>query len=418
MMDIPRPSQAKRKLIQRFAIAGGTVIALALTTLSIARLKPAPPSVERATVWVDTVRRGEMLRQVRGVGSLVPEDIRWIPAATEGRVERIVLQPGTTVRADSVVLELSNPELGLAVEDAESQAKVARAQLTELRARLGSQRLDQQAALARTWSQHNQARLKADACEQLARKGLVAAIDLKIATDNAREAAEQLRIEQERQASQQDAASAQLAAKALEVEQREGFARLKRSQRDGLSVRAGLDGVLQLVPVEVGQRVSPGTNLARIAEPTRLKAVVRVPETLAKDVQLGQKAVVDTRNGEVSGHVARVDPAAREGTVAVDIALDSALPKGARPDLTVDGTIELERLADAVFVGRPAQGQADMQVGLFRLEPAGKIATRVKVRLGRASVSSIEVIAGLKPGDQVILSDTSAWDAFERIRLE
>jgi HlyD family secretion protein len=417
-MDIPRPSQARRRRIKRIVFGVATAVALTLITLGLSRLKPAPPSVERATVWIDTVKRGEMLRQVRGVGSLVPEEIRWIPAATEGRVERIVLQPGTAVDPDSVILELSNPELTLAVEDADSQAKVSRAQLTELRVRLAGQRLDQQAVLARTESQDNQARLKADASEQLAREGLVAAIDLKIATENAREAAEQVRIERERAASMKEAVEAQLAAKTLEVEQREALARLKRSQLDGLRVRAGLKGVLQLVPVEVGQRVAAGTNLARIAEPERLKAVVKVPETLAKDVQLGQRATVDTRNGEIAGHVARVDPAANEGTVAVDIALDGPLPKGARPDLTVDGTIELERLENAVYVGRPAQGQPDTQVGLFRLEPAGRDAVRVKVRLGRASVSTIEIVDGLKPGDQVILSDTSAWDAFDRIRLE
>ena len=417
-MDIPRPSQARRRRVQRIGIGVGGAIALTLITLGLSRLKPAPPSVERATVWIDTVKRGEMLRQVRGVGTLVPEVIRWIPAATDGRVDRIVLQPGSAVSPDSVVLELSNPELTLAVEDTESQAKIARAQLTELRVRLAGQRLDQQAVLARTESQNNQARLKADASEQLGRQGLVSAIDLKIATESAREASEQLRIERERQASMKETVEAQLAAKALEVEQREAFARLKRSQLDGLRVRAGLKGVLQLVPVEVGEHVVPGTNLARVADPARLKAVVRIPETQVKDVQLGQKATVDTRNGEISGSVARVDPAAREGTVAVDIALDDPLPKGARPDLTVDGTVELERLENAVYVGRPAQGQAHSQVGLFRLEPAGKIAVRVKVRLGRSSVSSIEIVDGLVPGDQVILSDTSAWDAFDRIRLE
>ncbi len=417
-MDIPRPSQARRRRIQRLSIGVATVIALASITAGLSRLRPAPPAVERATMWIDTVKRGEMLRQVRGVGTLVPEEIRWIPAISEGRVERIVLQAGTLVRSDSVILELSNPELVQVVQDADSQAKVANAQLTELRVRLASQQLDQRAVLARVESQHNQARLKADASEQLARQGLVPAIDLKIAQDNEREAAEQLRIERERKASIKETVDAQLAAKALECDQRVAFARLKRSQLDALRVRAGLTGVLQLVPVEVGQRVLPGTNLARIAEPSRLKAVVKVPETLARDVQLGQKALVDTRNGEVAGHVARVDPAAREGTVTVDIALDAVLPEGARPDLTVDGTIELERLANAVYVGRPAQGQPETQVGLFRLEPGGKDAVRVRVRLGRASVSSIEVVEGLAPGDQVILSDTSSWNTFDRIRLE
>ena len=417
-MDILLPSRARQRRIRRIAIAVGGALVLGLVTLGLSRLKPAPPSVERATVWIDTVKRGEMLRNVRGVGTLVPEEIRWIPAVTEGRVERLVLQAGTRVTPDSVILELTNPELTLAVQDAESQAKVARAQLTELRVRLASQRLDQQAVLARVESQCNQARLKAEANEQLAVEGLVAAIDLKIARETAIETTEQLRIERERLASANEAVKAQLDAKGMEVEQKEALARLKRSQLDALHVRAGMAGVLQLVAVEVGQRVAPGANLARVAQPARLKAVVKVPETQAKDIQLGQRASIDTRNGVIPGHVTRIDPAVNEGTVSVDVGLDGALPSGARPDLTVDGTIELERLANVLHVGRPAQGQGDSQVGLFRLEPVGKIATRVKVRLGRASVSSIEVVDGLKEGDQVILSDTSAWDAFDRIRLE
>jgi HlyD family secretion protein len=295
---------------------------------------------------------------------------------------------------------------------------MAHAQLTELRVRLASQRLDQQAVLARVESQNNQARLKAEANEQLAREGLVAAIDLRIAKETAAETAEQLRIERERLASANEAVKAQLDAKQLEVEQKEALAHLKRSQRDALRVRAGMTGVLQLVSVEVGQRVAPGANLARVAQPARLKAVVRVPETQAKDVALGQKATIDTRNGIVTGHVMRVDPAVQNGTVAVDLALDGALPSGARPDLSVDGTVELERLADVLYVGRPAQGQTDGTIGLFRLEPGTKLAQRVSVRLGRASVSTIEVVQGLKEGDQVILSDTSAWDNSDRIRLD
>jgi len=417
-MDIALPSRARQRRIRRTAIAVGGALVLGLVTLGLSRLKPAPPTVDRATVWIDTVKRGEMLRNVRGVGTLVPEEIRWIPAVTEGRVERLVLQAGTTVKSDSVILELSNPELSLAVQDAQSQAKMARAQLTELRVRLASDRLTQQSALARAASLSNQARLKAEANEQLAVEGLVAGIDLKIARETAAETAEQFRIERERLASANEAIKAQLDAKQIEVEQKEALARLKRSQLDALHVRSGMAGVLQQVPVEVGQRVAPGTNLARVAQPARLKAVVKVPETQAKDIQLGQSASIDTRNGVIAGHVTRIDPAVNEGTVSVDVALDGALPSGARPDLTVDGTIELERLANVVYVGRPAQGQGDTQVGLFRLEPDGKIAVRAKVHLGRASVSSIEVVNGLREGDQVILSDTSAWDAFDRIRLQ
>jgi HlyD family secretion protein len=417
-MDIPRPSQARKQRLKQIGFGTAGAFAVLLATVGVSRLKPAPPAVERSTVWIDTVTRGEMLRQVRGVGSLVPEEIRWVPAATDGRVERLNLQAGTSVTADSVILELSNPELELAVQEAESQARVARAQLTELRVRLAGQRLDQRAVLARMASQANQARLKADANEQLGRQGLVAAIDLKIARENAAEAEEQLRIERERQASTEDAIAAQLVVKQTEVEQQEAFANLKHSQRNALRVRAGMDGILQLVAVEVGQRVAPGTNLARVAEPARLKAVVRVPETQARDVQVGQKASVDTRNGVVPGHVARVDPASREGMVAVDIALDGALPKGARPELTVDGTIELERLENVLRVGRPAYGQEEAAASVFRLEEDPGEAVRVNVRFGRASVSTVEIVDGLKEGDRVILSDTSAWNAFDRIRLQ
>lgn len=417
-MDIPLPSRARQRRLRRVAVGAAAAVLVALATAGVSRLKPAAPAVERNAVWIDAVRRGEMLRQVRGIGTLVPEEIRWIPAVTEGRVERLVLQAGTPVSAGSVILELSNPELSLAVLDAESRAKVARAQLTELRVRLAGQRLDQQAVLARAASLGNQARLKAEADEQLAGQGLVAAIDLKIARENAAETAEQLRIERERQASTEEAIQAQLAAKQTEVEQQEAFARLKCSQQDALRVTAGMAGILQLVAVEVGQRVAPGTNLARVAEPARLKAVVKVPETLARDVQVGQRASVDTRNGLIAGHVVRVDPAAREATVAVDIALEGALPRGARPDLTVDGTIELERLENVLYVGRPSQGQADSQISLFRLDPDARVARRVSVRLGRASVSTMEVLAGLREGDRVILSDTSAWDRQDRIRLE
>ena len=417
-MDIPRPELARRRRTRRILMAVGTVLALALVTLGLSRLKPAPPSVERATVWIDSVKRGEMLRQVRGVGTLVPEEIRWIPASTEGRVERILLHPGTTVSADSVVLELSNPELDLAVQDADSQARVGRAQLTQLRAQLASQRLDQQAALARAESAASQARLKVDAYDQLAGQGLVAAIDLKIMRQAATDTAEQLRIERERLTSAGESVAAQLAAKQLEVEQKEAMARLKHSQRNALRVRAGMAGVLQLIAVEVGQRVGMGVNLARVAQPTRLKAVVRIPETQAKDVTLGQKATVDTRNGIIAGHVMRIDPAVQNGTVAVDLALDGALPAGARPDLSVDGTIELERLVNILYVGRPASAQSEGAMGLFRLETGSRDAARTQVKLGRASVSTIEVIEGLKEGDQVVLSDTTAWDSYDRIRLE
>jgi HlyD family secretion protein len=417
VVDIPRPSQARKKKIRRILMGSGSLLVIVLITAGLSRLRPAAPSVERSTVWIDTVKRGPMLRQVRGLGTLVPEEIRWIPAITEGRVERLVILAGTPVKADSVILELSNPELELAALDAESQYRAAEASLTELRVRLESQHLDQEASAARVSADYHQARLRADADEELSKNGLIADINLKVSQVTAEELGNRTRIEQKRLEISDESIKAQIAVQQATVDQRRATARLRRRQVDDLKVKAGLSGVLQQLPVEVGQRVTPGTPLAKVAQPERLKAVVKIAETQAKDIQIGQKATVDTRNGVIDGHVARVDPAAQQGTVTVDVALDGALPKGARPELSVDGTIELERLADVLYVGRPAQGQAESLVGLFRLEEAGKEANRVKVKLGRASVNTVEILSGLKVGDQVVLSDTSAWDAFDRIRL-
>jgi HlyD family secretion protein len=416
-MDIARPSQARQKKMRRIAYGSAGLAAVLLITLGLSRLKPAAPKVDRATVWVDTVKRGPMLRNVRGLGTLVPVEIRWIPATTEGRVERIVLQPGTAVRADSVILELSNPETEMQALDAESQLRAAEAQYMELKVRLESQRLDQEAAAAKVQADYHQARLRADADVQLAKEGIIADITRQLSTVAADELANRHRVEQERLDMNGDSVKAQLAVQEAQVEQRRALARLKRSQFEALRVRAGIDGVLQQVPVEVGARVTPGTNLARVAQPERLKAVVKVAETQARDVQPGQAASVDTRNGIIPAHVLRVDPAVQNGTVTVDLALDGPLPKGARPDLSVDGTVELERLDDVLYVGRPAQAQSEGLVGLFRLAEGGAEATRVKVKLGRSSVSTIEIVDGLKAGDQVVLSDTSAWDAYDRIRL-
>jgi HlyD family secretion protein len=397
-------------------VAAGT--GLLLTTLGLSRLKPAAPPVERGTVWIRPVERGPMVRQVRGMGTLVPEDIRWIPAQTDARVERIVVFPGTPVQADTVVLELSNPELEMQAMDAESQLRAEQAALTELTVRLASQRLDQESVAARAKADFEQARLRAEADAELAKNGLIAKITKEISDVTAQDAAERHRLEQKRLSIAGEAVQAQLAVGRTKVDQARSAAQLRRSQVAALRVRAGLDGVLQQVPVEVGQRVGPGTNLARVAQPTHLKAVIRIPETQARDVQIGQLTEIDTRNGVAKGKVARVDPAVQNGTVTVDVSLTGELPKGARPDLTVDGTIELERLEDAVFVARPAQGQSEGLITLFRMEPDGVHASRVKVQLGRTSVSTVEIVDGLKPGDEVILSDTSAWDGYDRIRLK
>jgi HlyD family secretion protein len=417
-VDIARPDLLEKKRKRRIAWGAAAAAAVVLLTVGVSRLKPAAPTVERATVVIDTVKRGEMVREVRGLGTLVPEDIRWIPAVTEARVERLVLLPGTTVTADSVVLELSNPELETQALDAESQARAAEARYTELKVRLESQLLDQKAAAAWVAAGSRQARLRADADAELAKSGLIAGLTLKLSQSAADELEHREQIEQQRLAIAGEAIEAQLRVQQAEVEQRRAQARLRRSQVDALRVRAGLEGVLQVVPVEVGQRVTPGTNLARVARPDRLKAVIRVPETQARDVVPGQRAVVDTRNGVVEARVVRVDPAVQGGTVTVDLTLVGELPKGARPDLTVDGTIELERLENVLHVGRPAMGQPQTTVGLFRIVKGTSEAVRVRVRLGQASVSTIEVVEGLDVGDEVILSDTSAWDSADRIRLD
>jgi HlyD family secretion protein len=416
-VDIARPDLLEKKKKRRLIWAGVGASAVVLLTLGVSRLKPAAPTVERATVVLDTVKRGEMVREVRGLGTLVPEDIRWIPALTEASVERRVLLPGTQVEPDSVILELSNPELLTLAQDADSQARAAEARYTELKVRLQSQLLDQKAVAARVAAEARQARLQADADAELAKNGLIAGLTLKLSQSAAEELEHRESIEQQRLAIAGEAIEAQMRVQQAEVEQRRAQARLRRSQVAALRVRAGISGVLQVVPVEVGQRVSPGTNLARVARPEKLKAEIRIPETQARDVVPGQKAVVDTRNGVVAGRVIRVDPAVQNGTVTVDIALVGELPKGARPDLTVDGTIELERLTDALYVGRPAMGQPQSTVGLFRVVKGTNEALRVRVSLGQASVSTIEIKEGLEVGDEVILSDTSAWDSADRIRL-
>ena len=416
-MDIPRPDIAEKKKRRRIVVGGAIVLVVLALSLGLSRLRPAAPSVD-STVWVDEVKRGPMVRQVRGLGTLVPVEIRWITAATDGRVERLAVLPGTPVKADTVLLELFNPEVELASLDAVSQLRAAEASLAELKVRLQSQRLNQEADLARIESEYRQARLKADTDDALAKQGLVADLNRKLSAVAAEEMSKRQAAELKRLSIADEAIRAQLAVQEAQVEQRQALARLRRSQLEALKVRAGLDGMLQQVPVEVGQRVSPGTNLARISQPEKLKAVVRIPETLARDVQIGQAASIDTRNGVVPGRVSRIDPAVQNGTVTVDVALEGPLPRGARPDLTVDGTIELERLANVLYVGRPAQGQPETTIGLFRLVPGTNEAQRVKVQLGRASVSTIEVRAGLAEGERVILSDMSAWDAHDRVRIK
>ncbi len=416
-MDIPRKEAARRKRIRQIVIGTVVLAAVVAVTLGVMRLKPAAPSVEWATLWPDTVKRGPMLRQVRGLGTLVPEDILWIPATTDGRVEQRLALPGTVVRPDTVLIILSNPELQQALVDAEWKLKAAEAELENLKVKLQSERLTQQAAAATVTSEANKSKLEADRDAELNKLGLIADIQAKKSVATAQDWANRDKIERKRLEIGVDAIEAQIAVQKASVEQLRALYKLKQSQVEALKVRAGVNGVLQQVPAEVGQRVAVGANLARVVQPEKLKAELKIPETQAKDVALGQKAEVDTRNGVIPGRVSRIDPAAVNGTVTVDVNLEGALPQGARPDLSVDGTIELEKLNDVLYVGRPTFGQPNSQVTLFKVEPDRKGAARVQVKLGRSSVNTIEILEGLRVGDQVILSDMSAWDAYERIRL-
>jgi len=417
LIDIQRPSIAGQRRKRRILVGTGIGALVVLVTVGLSRLGPAVPSIERGTVWVDTVRRGPMLRQVRGVGTLVPEEIRWIPAGTEGRVERIRVLPGTVVKSDTILLDLSNPELALVERDALSELKAGEAEYTNLKVQLQSQLLDQQAATAGVESDYQQASLQVEVDEKLQKDGLVADLTLKVSQLRKKELETRAALAQKRLDIASEATEAQLAVQRARVERLRQAHQLRLDQVEALKVCAGVNGVLQQIPVEVGQRVTPGTNLARVAEPGRLKAQVRIAETQARDIQIGQTASIDTRNGVIAGHVSRIDPAVQNGTVTVDVALEGELPRGARPDLTVDGTVELERLESVLYVGRPAFGQENGKVGLFRLDTGGKTAARIQVKLGRSSVNTVEIVEGLKEGDQVILSDTSAWDAFDRVRL-
>lgn len=419
-MDIQRPaSVARQKKLRRigFGIAG--VLVIALVSVVLARLKPAAPTVERATVWVDTVKRGSMLRQVRGLGTLVPVDEarRWVPASTQGRVEKIVLRPGVNVTPDTIVLELSDPQAQQLLSDAEQQLRATEADYNSLKARLETERLTQRSAAATVDSDYQQARLEKEVNEDLAKDGLVSNLILKQSTVRAESLGTRNAIEKERLKVAEDSVRAQLQAQQARIDQLRALYALRRQQVDQLRVRAGMHGVLEQVPVEVGQQVAPGTNLVRVADPTRLKAELRIAETQARDLTIGQTAQVDTRNGIIPGKVIRIDPAAQNGTVTVDIALEGELPKGARPDLSVDGTIELERLDNVLYVGRPAFGQEQSTVGLFKLDATTGEASRAQVQLGKSSVNTIEIKGGLGEGDQVVLSDMSAWDQFDRIRL-
>jgi HlyD family secretion protein len=419
-MDIQRPaSVARQKKIRRIMFGIGGVLVIVVLSVTLAQLKPAAPTVERATVWVDTVKRGSMLRQVRGLGTLIPVDEarRMLPAATQGRVERIVIRPGAEVTPDTVILELTDPQVQQSLSEAEQQLKAAEADFASLSAQLRTEALTQRSVAATVGADYENAKLDKQVNEDLAKDGLVSNLTLKQSTVRAESLATRFKIEQDRVQVVEASAKARLQGQQARIDQLRTLYNLRRSQVDQLRVRAGMTGVLEQITVSVGQQVSPGTNLARVADPTRLKAELRIAETQARDLMIGQLAEVDTRSGLIKGKVIRIDPSAQQGTVTVDVALEGELPRGARPDLSVDGTIEIERLDNVLSVGRPAFGQEQSTVGLFKVDPATGEATRAQVQLGRSSVNTIEVLGGLNEGDQVILSDMSAWDTFDRIRL-
>jgi HlyD family secretion protein len=414
-MDIPRPENKRRKRIRQLTLYGGAALLVLIVSVVVARLEPAAPSVTRASVWIDTVREGEMLRQVRGPGTLVPREIRWIAAQTPGRVERVLVKAGAVAEPDTVLVEMTNPELMREAEEAGFEVDAAEAELAELKLSLKSQQLDQRAALASARSEYEQARLTAEA--KRAAADVVPALEVQTAELMAEQRKIRVDIETDRSTQFAETMKAQIAAREAHVAQVRNAYERKKQQVDWLTVRAGVAGVVQQMLVEDGQTLVLGANIARVARPDDLRAEIDIPETQARDVALGQKVAVDTRNGIVPGKVVRIDPAVQQGTVQVDVDLTGPLPAGARPDLSVDGTIEIERLPRVLFTGRPAYGQPNSTVGLFKLVEDGRYAIRVPVEIGKTSVNAVEILKGLNAGDQVILSDTTAWADNDRIRL-
>jgi HlyD family secretion protein len=415
-VDIQRPDLAALKRRKRLLLAVGVMVLVAAATFGLSRLAPAAPEVDGSGLFIDTVKRGSMVRQVRGTGTLVPEVVRWVPAATEARVERILLRPGSVLTADTVILELSNPEVERSARDAELQLGFAVAELRKREIELQSAILAQEAVAVGVDADLGAARAQAAVDEELARNGLTSALSRNLSKTRAAQLETRSAIEKKRLAIARQAAAAELEMQRATLEQRRAENELRQQQRRALEVRAGIDGVLQQLPVEIGQRVAAGANLARIAQPEPLKAELRVAETQGRDIAVGQLVTVDTRNGTAAGRVTRIDPSVQNATIGVDVAFDGPLPKGSRPDLTVDGVIEIERLADVLYTGRPVQASDNSSIGLFKLT-ADDQAVQTSVAVGRTSVSSMEIRSGLKEGDRVILSDMSAWSEHRRIRL-
>jgi len=417
-MDIQRPSNAAAKRNRRIIFSALAVLFIAGVTLGLSKLKPAAPTVERSTIWTDTVKRGPMLRQVRGLGTLVPVDIRSISALTDATVERRRILPGTQVKADTIIMDLSNPQTEQEAQDAELQLKAAEADYKNLEVTVQSNLLTSKANAATVTSDYHDAKVQAEIDTELNKLGVVPGQKLQASKGKAEELATRDEIEHKRVDIQTQSVSSQLAVQQAKIDELKALYQLKKKQLDALHVRAEIDGVLTEVPVVEGQRVTQGTNLAKVVQPNHLKAELKIAETQSKDITFGQPSSVDTHNGVIEGTVMRIDPAVINGTVTVDVKLEGNLPPGARPDLSVDGTIDLDRLANVEFVGRPAFGQENSTVSMFKLDPDGKGASRITVKLGRSSVNAVEILGGLNEGDQVILSDMSRWDNVDRIRLE
>jgi HlyD family secretion protein len=418
-MDIQRPSNARTKKIKRIVYVITAVVVIAGVTLGLSRLKPAAPSVDRGTVWTDTVKRGPMLREVRGLGTLVPLDIRWIPAQTAARVDKIINRPGPHILTpDTIIVEMSDPSLQRDLLDAEFALKASESDLANTKVQVQSEFMNQKATEATVRGDYEQSKLQHEVDAKLHQEGIGAEVTEKLSKVKEEQLQIRVGLEGDRTRIAVDSGAARVQAAQSRVDQAKATYALRRSQAEALRVRMGMTGVLQLLPVDVGQNVAVGANLARVADPTKLKAEIKIAETQAKDIAYGQNATIDTRNGIVKGHVIRIDPSVVNGTVTVDVGIDDPLPVGARPDLSVDGTIELENLKDVLYVGRPVHGQSDSTISLFKVTNDDSDGMRTTVKLGRSSVNTVEILQGLQVGDKVILSDMSQWDNVDRIRLK
>lgn len=416
MMDVPRETTGRIR--KKWIMGGVGALLLVIATVAVAQLEPAAPSVDRDVIFTGQVEHGTMIRAVRGPGTLVPEHIRWVSAVTAGRVERRLVETGATVSAGTVIMELSNPDVQLQALEAERQLATAQSGLVEVATNLQTQRLNQAGIVAQTRSQFQQAERTYQSNQELAEKELIARNVLQQSRDQVTELEERLAIERQRLELMERNIARQLAVQESQIARLQQIVDFQRDRLGSMQVVAGTDGVVQEINFEPGQWVQPGTTLAKVVQPGRLKAVLRIPEVQAKDVAVGQTASIDIRSGVIAGHVTRMDPAAQGGSVTVDVALDvDELPRGARPDLSVDGTIEVARLDDVLHMPRPHIGQANSSVGLFKLVGDDE-AVRVTVQLGQTSVNEVEVRSGLQEGDVVILSDMSNWDEHDRVKIK